>query len=194
MSLKEQVYSVLVVSASQNINAALSEQFSVPTFSPVQVVASVSVAKRALAEREFDFVIVNSPLPDDPGIRFSIDAANTSGAVVLFLARAEQYDDAYEKLAANGVFLLQKPIAKSVLQIASEWLISAREGLRKHQKKALSIEEKMNEIRLVNRAKWLLISELKMTEADAHRYIEKQAMDRCVPKSLIAEEIMKLYS
>ena len=194
MSLKEQVYSVLVVSASQNINAALSEQFSVPTFSPVQVVASVSVAKRALAEREFDFVIVNSPLPDDPGIRFSIDAANTSGAVVLFLARTEQYDDAYEKLAANGVFLLQKPIAKSVLQIATEWLISAREGLRKHQKKTLSIEEKMNEIRLVNRAKWLLISELKMTESDAHRYIEKQAMDRCVPKSLIAEEIMKLYS
>lgn len=194
MSLKEQVYSVLVVSASEKINAALSEQFSVPAFSPVQVVAGVSIAKRALAEREFDFVIVNSPLPDDPGIRFSIDAANTSGAVVLFLARAEQYDDAYEKLAANGVFLLQKPIAKSVLQIASEWLISAREGLRKHQKKTLSIEEKMNEIRLVNRAKWLLISELKMTESDAHRYIEKQAMDRCVPKSLIAEEIMKLYS
>lgn len=194
MSLKEQVYSVLVVSASEKINAALSEQFSVPAFSPVQVVAGVSIAKRALAEREFDFVIVNSPLPDDPGIRFSIDAANTSGAVVLFLARAEQYDDAYEKLAANGVFLLQKPIAKSVLQIASEWLISAREGLRKHQKKTLSIEEKMNEIRLVNRAKWLLISELKMTESDAHHYIEKQAMDRCVPKSLIAEEIMKLYS
>lgn len=194
MSLKEQVYSVLVVSASEKINAALSEQFSVPTFSPVQVVAGVSVAKRALAERDFAFVIVNSPLPDDPGIRFSIDTANTSGAVVLFLARAEQYDDSYEKLAANGVFLLQKPIAKSVLQIATEWLISAREGLRKHQKKTLSIEEKMNEIRLVNRAKWLLISELKMTESDAHRYIEKQAMDRCVPKSLIAEEIMKLYS
>lgn len=194
MSLKEQVYSVLVVSASEKINAALAEQFSVPAFSPVQTVAGVGIAKRALAEREFDFVIVNSPLPDDPGVRFSIDAANTSGAVVLFLARAEQYDDAYEKLAANGVFLLQKPIAKSVFQIATEWLISAREGLRKHQKKTLSIEEKMNEIRLVNRAKWLLISELKMTESDAHRYIEKQAMDRCVPKSLIAEEIMKLYS
>ena len=194
MSLKEQVYSVLVVSASEKINLALSEQFSVPTFSPVQVVAGVSVAKRALAERDFDFVVVNSPLPDDTGVRFSIDAATDSGAVVLFLARTEQYDDTYEKLAANGVFLLQKPIAKSVLQIASEWLISAREGLRKHQKKTLSIEEKMNEIRLVNRAKWLLISELKMTESDAHRYIEKQAMDRCIPKSLIAEEIMKLYS
>ena len=58
----------------------------------------------------------------------------------------------------------------------------------------MSIEEKVNEIRLVNRAKWLLISELKMTESDAHRYIEKQAMDRCVPKKQVAEEIIKLYS
>ena len=69
----------------------------------------------------------------------------------------------------------------------------ARERIRKTEKKTLSIEEKMNEIRTVNRAKWLLISELKMTEPEAHRYIEKQAMDRCVPKSLVAEEIIKTY-
>ena len=52
----------------------------------------------------------------------------------------------------------------------------------------------MAEIRLVNKAKWLLISELKMSEPDAHRYIEKQAMDRCIAKRAIAEEIIKLYS
>lgn len=194
MSINEQVYSLLAVSASEKFNEAIAENFSVPTFSPVQTVSSVSAAKRAVAERDFDFVVVNSPLPDDTGIRFSIDTANSSETVVLFLARAEQYGDAYEKLAAHGVFLLQKPIAKSVFQIAVEWLISAREGLRKNRKKTMSIEEKMNEIRLVNRAKWLLISELKMTESDAHRHIEKQAMDRCVPKTVVAEEIIKLYS
>ena len=46
---------------------------------------------------------------------------------------------------------------------------------------------------MVNRAKWLLISELKMDEPQAHHYIEKQAMDRCVPKKQIAEEIIKTY-
>lgn len=51
---------------------------------------------------------------------------------------------------------------------------SARERLRQFEKKSLSVDEKMAEIRLVNRAKWLLISELKMSEPDAHRYIEKQ--------------------
>ena len=73
-------------------------------------------------------------------------------------------------------------------------LLSAREKLRKTEKKTLSIEEKMEEIRIVNRAKWLLISELKMDEQGAHRYIEKQAMDRCVSKRVVAEEVIKTYS
>ena len=73
-------------------------------------------------------------------------------------------------------------------------LLSAREKLRKTEKKTLSIEEKMEEIRIVNRAKWLLIGELKLDESEAHRYIEKQAMDRCVSKRVVAEEIIKTYS
>ncbi|MBO4277641.1 MAG: ANTAR domain-containing protein [Clostridia bacterium] len=193
MSLKEQVYSVLVVSAAEKFNQALPEIFSVPVFSPVNTVSNVSAAKRAVTERDFDIVIINSPLPDDSGVRFAIDTVSSCGAAVLFLAREEQYPDMFDKLAEHGAFLMQKPVSKSSFILASEWLISARERLRKTEKKTLSIEEKMNEIRLVNRAKWLLISELKMTEPDAHRHIEKQAMDRCVSKRLIAEEIIKTY-
>ena len=193
MSLKEQVYSVLIVSAAEKFNSAMPEIFSVPLFSPVNTVNNVSAAKRAISERDFDIVVVNSPLPDDYGIRFAIDTVSSYNTVVLFLARSEQYEGAYDKLAEHGVFLLQKPTARAVLEIASGWLISARERIRKTEKKTLSIEEKMNEIRIVNRAKWLLISELKMTEQDAHRYIEKQAMDRCVSRKQIAKEIIKTY-
>ena len=131
-------------------------------------------------------VIVNSPLPDDAGIRFAVDTVSSYQTVVLFLARAEQYAQSFDQLAEHGVFLIQKPTARASLELASGWLVSARERIRKTERKTLSIEEKMMEIRLVNRAKWLLISELKMTEPDAHRYIEKQAMDRCVPRRQIA--------
>ena len=72
-------------------------------------------------------------------------------------------------------------------------MASARERLRKMEKKATTIEEKMEEIRLVNRAKWILIEQLKMTEADAHHHIERQAMDRCVSKKEIALGIIKTY-
>ena len=52
----------------------------------------------------------------------------------------------------------------------------------------------MKEIRLINRAKWLLIKELKMDEPQAHRYIEKQAMDQCITKREVAETLIKMYS
>ena len=61
------------------------------------------------------------------------------------------------------------------------------------EKKNASVEEKIEEIRIVNRAKCLLIEQLKMTESDAHRYIEKQAMDRCVTRRVIAENIILTY-
>ena len=61
MSLKERVYSVLLVSASENLNSSLLGLFTPSKYSPVQTVGNVSAAKRALAERDFDFVIVNSP-------------------------------------------------------------------------------------------------------------------------------------
>ncbi|MBQ7653740.1 MAG: ANTAR domain-containing protein [Clostridia bacterium] len=192
MNLKERVYSVLVVSSSEKFNLALPETLPLSKFSPVNVVKNISAAKRAISERDFDIVLVNSPLPDGTGIRFAIDTNNNYNTVVLVLARPEQLNE-YSNLEQYGVFLLEKPLSKNVFQLASGWLISARERIRKTEKKTLSIEEKMNEIRIVNRAKWLLISELKMTEPGAHKYIEKQAMDRCISKREIAEEIIKTY-
>ena len=79
------------------------------------------------------------------------------------------------------------------MNTAKDWLITARERLKSREKKNLSIEEKMNEIRTVNRAKWILISVLGMSEPDAHRYIEKQAMDRSMTRKAVAEEIIKTY-
>lgn len=72
-------------------------------------------------------------------------------------------------------------------------LCGTRERLRKMEQKTASIEEKMAEIRLVNRAKWLLIDREGMTEQDAHRFIEKQAMDRCVTRRTVADQIIARY-
>ena len=194
MSLKERVYSVLVVSAAESFNSALSTMLPESKYSPLRFETSISAAKRAFKDIAFDFVIINSPLPDDFGARFAIDASSSKSTVVLLIVRAEHHADIYDKVAEHGVFTIQKPLSKPVFSAALSWMASARERLRKTESKTLSIEEKMEEIRTVNRAKWLLISELKMDEPGAHRYIEKQAMDRCVSKKQIAEEIIKTYS
>ena len=194
MSLKERVYSVLVVSAAEKLNIALSDLMPETHYQPVKYVSSVSAGKQAWNERSYDYVVINSPLPDETGIRFAIDIGNSKGAVVLLLVRPELCEDVREKVAEYGVFTMTKPLSRPMLTFALDWMASARELLRKLEKKTLSVEEKMEEIRVVNRAKWLLISELKMEEPQAHRYIEKQAMDRCISKREVAEEIIKTYS
>ena len=190
MPQPERVYSVLLVSAAGNFNAALGELLPAAVFTPVHTVSDVSAAKRAFAGRAYDIVIVNSPLPDDPGVRFSIDAGNGSQTVSLLILRAEAYAEVAARVTPHGVFTLQKPLSKALTEAALSWLISARERLRTTEKKTLSLEEKMAEIRLINRAKWKLIEQRGMDEPTAHRYIEKQAMDRCVTRRAIAEEIL----
>lgn len=194
MSLKERVYSVLIVSAADSFNASMTALLPESTYHPIRFASGISTAKRALLERAYDFVIINSPLPDDLGTRFAIDTCSTKGTVVLFLVRNDTHAEIHDKVAEYGVFTLPKPTSKQIMMTALGWMASARERLRKFEKKTLSIEERMEEIRLVNRAKWLLISELKMEEPEAHRYIEKQAMDRCVSKREVAENIIKIYS
>lgn len=46
---------------------------------------------------------------------------------------------------------------------------------------------------IIDRAKLMLITRLSMTEPEAHRFIEKSAMNRCVKKRVIAEGILRVY-
>ena len=194
MSLKERIYSILIVSATDSFTSAFADLLPETRYSPVDTVTSISVAKRVLAEKTYDFVIINAPLPDDAGTRFAIDTCTTKQSAVLLLVKNDIHAGIHDRVAEYGVFTLPKPISKVTMTHALNWLESARERLRQFEKKSISIEDKMAEIRLVNKAKWLLISELKMSEPDAHRYVEKQAMDRCVSRRCIAEEIIKTYT
>lgn len=194
MSLRERVYSVLIVSASGKFQSSILSLLPEAVFSPVAAAASVGEAERAVSGRDFDFIFINSPLPDDAGIRFAIDRCRTGGTVTVLFAAAALYDQVQARVEEHGVFVLPRPVPRDALVRGLNWMIAARERLRGYEKKVRPIEEKMEEIRLVNRAKWLLISELKMSEPDAHHYIEHQAMDRCVSRRAVAEEIIRLYA
>ena len=187
----ESMYAALIVSAAKQMNETLLALLRESGVTETRLVSDVAAAKRAAAEREYDFVFVNSPLPDDTGVRFAIDLCASAGTVVLFFARAELYEEADLKLGRHGVFTVSKPAPRSTMTAALSWMRSARERLRGSATKTFTLEEKMEEIRLVNRAKWVLIGERGMDEAEAHRYIEKQAMDRCVPKKTVAAEIVR---
>lgn len=194
MPLREHVYSVMIVSASEKLNSSLRSLLTSPDFDPVCISGSVSEAQRTLKERSFDIILINNPLPDDFGMRFAIDVSRGQSSVAALIVKNEIYNEIYSKVVDHGVFIIRKPISAMLIQQALDWMRAARERMRQLEKKTVSLEDKMAEIRIVNHAKWALIESLKMTEADAHRFIEKQAMDRCVTRREIAENILRTYT
>ncbi len=193
MSLDERAYSVLVVSSAKNFINAMASMLPEVSFQPIVNVPTVAEAQRAVAERSFDFVIINAPLKDDLGMRFAIDCSTSRNALVLFLIQNEIHGDIYAKVAEHGVFTLPKPMNKQTMDNALRWLITAKRKLKGVEKKTTKMADKMDEIRLVNKAKWLLISNEGLLEPEAHHFLEKEAMDRCTTKKQVAEEIIKKY-
>ena len=55
------------------------------------------------------------------------------------------------------------------------------------------LKQKIEDLKLIDRAKCVLIANLKMDEKQAHRYIQKRAMDLRLPQRDIAEEILITY-
>lgn len=190
MALEERTYSTLVISGGDRLNRALLELIPGAFLSCTQFAGSISEGRRILAERAFDFVMVNSPLPDGTGISFAIDLSEAGERVVVLLVRTEIYDEVYAKTAVHGVFTLPKPTSKASVSQALRWMVSIREKLRRAERKSLSLEEKMAEIRLVNQAKWMLIETCGMDEPQAHHYIEKLAMNRGVTKAQAARQVL----
>lgn len=193
MEDSRRTYSVLVVAAAAKFHISLREMLPEDRYDPVCAAGSVSEARRALLERPFDIVVISTPLPDEFGTKLAMHVVDSSSAGVLLLVGAEHYPDISVRLSPYGILTLQKPTTPQLILQSLQLLCGTRERLRKMEQKTASIEEKMAEIRLVNRAKWLLIDREGMTEQDAHRFIEKQAMDRCVTRRAVADQIIARY-
>lgn len=194
MVFGEEAYSVLVVSSNSRFNDAITPLLPYSEYYPVCFVSNIAAARREILARAYDFVIIHAPLPDDVGTRFAIDTSARTESVVLLLLKSDAYEQINAKVQPHGVFTLLVPTPIQTLKQGLKWMAATRERLRKMEKKAMTIEEKMEEIRQVNRAKWILIKQLKMTEEEAHHHIEKQAMDRCCSKKEIARSIIMTYS
>lgn len=185
--------SVLIVSSAERLNATMLSSLPESRYQPITAVPDASAASRMLLERPFDLVIVNTPLPDQFGTRFALDVCEKTAAGVLLLVKAEHYADIDARVSPYGVLTLSKPTSAGLFLQSLQLLAATHARLRRMEQKTASMEEKMEEIRMVNRAKWLLIEQLKMTEQQAHRYIEKQAMDRCITRRAVAEQILATY-
>ena len=162
-------------------------------FSPVRTAQTAACARLMLLDTEFNIIIINAPLSDEYGIEFAQDISDTGHKSVLVIIPADDYPELNSLLAPQGILAVSKPTPPSTVLQAIDLMCATSERLKRLEARPDTFEEKMREIRIINRAKMLLISRRKMSEKEAHRFIEKQAMDNCVKKQKIAEDIIRHY-
>ena len=185
-------YSTLVVSPTDKFGDALSAVLDGSVFAPVDTASTPAEARAVARERAYDLLFINAPPDHSASLRLAADASE-AGAVVFMLLSDESYESVRAYARSLGIFAMKRPVSVSMIAQTADFMCAVAERLRRERKNTASIEEHIADINLINRAKWLLIDNLKMTENDAHRYIERQAMDRCLPKRDIAESIIKTY-
>lgn len=193
MAIMKEPTAVLIVSSSEKARDYFRGLLPENQFSPVEYCQTAGEAKRKMIDRVFDIVIINTPLKDDFGIEFAIDLSQKEQCGVVLFVRAELFGQVSYKVEDYGILTLQRPNSAAAIYGAVKLLVATRNRLKSLQNKATSLEKKMEEIRYVNRAKLLLMEKLKMTEQEAHRYIEKTAMDLCVKRAQVAKNIINTY-
>ena len=192
MGLQKTVYRVLIVGANDKTFGLLSQLLPTDRYEAPLRAASAGEAKRLLMDTDCDIVILNAPLRDEFGTQLALNLSEDN-LVVILLVPGESYDAVCYKVEDEGVLTLGKPLSSQAILMAVRLATAQRAKLQKLDKKNQALQEKMQDIRTVNRAKWLLIEQLRMTESEAHYYIEKQAMDMRLSRREVAENIIRSY-
>ena len=186
------IFSVLLVSSSKNFANGIISALSLNNYE-VTLSDTILKAKRILVEKDFYIIIVNSPVIDDFGLDFAIDEAIRDISGVLMFVKPELESEVYYKTYQYGILTLTKPTSEGILLQTLRLLCVTRMKRESMREKTKDMKERLEEIRIVNTAKMLLIEHKHISEDEAHKYIEKRAMNLRKSKVKIASGIIEDY-
>lgn len=188
--MNSDTHSVLVVTKDQKISSLISVMLVPPVFE-LHIASDLNEARRSCAEFYYNIIIVDSAFSE--GVDFAVDISSYS-STVLILTPSQNFDQISYRVEPYGILTMTSPFDQFYFYNMMKVAIAVSYKVQTLTSQTIKLKEKMEEIRIVNRAKMILMQNLSMTEENAHRYIEKEAMNRCVKKLLIAEEIIKTYN
>jgi AmiR/NasT family two-component response regulator len=184
---------VFIVSSSDKGIIYISEIVKSLFNCKITVSRSGGEARRMLMERDFDLVIINAPLRDETGESLALHVSSKDITQVILIVKREFFEDISAVCEREGVLTVSKPVNKYIFISALSLAQSAYYRLKKVQTENDLLRKKIEDIRIIDRAKCILISLFNMNEKEAHRYLEKQAMDMRITKRAVAERIIKTY-
>ena len=153
-------------------------------------VASPAAALKAASGKRYELIVIESRGEEWLRAAGTLAAGFESG--VILLARPSEADNA-AALEERGVTVLYRPLSERELAAAVRAVCAADVRIAGLRHRTTDLSRRMEDIRIVTRAKLVLMETLGYTEAQAHRCIEKKGMDERVPMRAAAGDILRTY-
>lgn len=183
----------LIVSGSDKAIETIAQFLYACGYGNITSTVSGSEARRLIDGMEYALVIINTPLSDEFGHELSVQLAEGTNSGIILLCKADIADEVSDKVGDYGVCVVSRPINRALLHQSIRLVEATRSRILGLKRENSKLMVKIDEMRLINRAKCALMQYLKFTEPEAHRYIEKQAMDTRSTRREVALRILSTY-
>ena len=181
---------IMIVSSHQKFAVTISELIN-SLFSPqITIQKSENEARRALSQREYDLIIINTPLSDEFGHELALQIAQDSMSGVMLLVAAELSDEICVKVEDYGVYVMPKPFNRMLFFTALKLLRASRRRALNLRAENQKLRRKIMDVKAEGRAKCLLVEKEHLTEQQAHAYLEQAAMVRRLSKRQVSDEVI----
>ena len=139
---------------------------------------------------KFDMVLINAPMRYELGDRLARYAAQRTTTSVLFIARETSYLQTRDILTKFGILCVKKPVQVKPFQQLIKLVESTGVRIAKMEAEGIDVKAVIDEIRLIDAAKWHLIAKFNISEAQASRIYESYVSEFGFSRLDTAERIL----
>ncbi|MCH5165563.1 MAG: ANTAR domain-containing protein [Clostridiales bacterium] len=182
----------LIVASTPNRQHALTDVLYREKINCV-VCSTAAEARRASLCRPFDLFVIYSGLIDEHGNQLAISIADSNDCGGIFIDDSMRTEQIEADLNNCGIITLTRPVTKSALLEAVKLISVSNARVRALKAKNEELTSKIEDMKYINRAKIVLMRSLGYSEEQAHKYIEKKAMEMRMTRRKVAMDILKLY-
>lgn len=186
------VRKILIAGKTEQVCESIASLLSGQQVSAVSVTEGVRA--RCLDVSLFDVVIISTPLADEFGLDLAAELRDKTRAAFIVLTKSEIADEVQNKIKFTGAFVIGRPCGKAALLQAIRFADVAGESMKRLERENVQLEKQLDDVKVISRAKACLMQYLSLTEEQAHRHIQKQAMDMRKTQRAVAEDILGMYA
>ena len=158
----------------------------------VDISTSSGEALRQVRRGSPDILLINFDMPDMTGLETAAIVGDENLCSVILLIKPEQRKLCIGQIEDYDITLFAKPINRIALASTIDVVVQNRRRVQNLSKELTKLKQGMEERKIIERAKGILMKRKSISEAEAYRRIQKMSMDTRVSMKDVSQKIIEL--